>query len=148
MKLIGSIFIILASIFSSYYYENKLKCNINKIESLIDLVKYIKTRIEYYSMTLEEILRKYGNKNPWKDALLNSTLIGVNNLNENTKNDILSFISAIGKGYKKEQLSLCEYTINSLNNELEKMKAEFTKKSKIYRSLSIFFGVGLVILIV
>lgn len=148
MKIIGSILIVLASIFSSYYYEKNHKCDISKIENLIELINYIKSKIEYYSLPIEEILKNYDNKSPWIEMLINRETIDAKNFNENTKNDILNFFFSIGKGYKKEQLSLCEYTIRNLNKELERMKTEFIKKTKIYRSLSLFFGVGLVILII
>ena len=148
MKIIGCFLIIIASIASSYFYENSLKSNIKILEELIIFIKTVKSKIEYYSLSIDEIFSDYTCKNSFLKQLLNGEFTTIIHLNENIQKDIKNFFSSLGKGYKKEQLSLCDYTINSLESTLNNLKSEFIKKAKIFRSLSLFLGVGIVILLV
>ena len=148
MKIIGSFLIIISSVISSYYYDKTLKDNIKNLGSLINLISRIRTKIEYYSISIDEILKDCKNENSWIDSVIKGEKYNTKFLDKNLINDIENFFMTIGKGYKKEQLSLCDYILKSLTKYLDSMKTEFSKKSKIYRTLSLFFGVGLVILLV
>ncbi|MBQ4509552.1 MAG: stage III sporulation protein AB [Clostridia bacterium] len=148
MKIIGSFLIVLASIIASYFYEKSLKSNIKLATELIDLINFIKSKIEYYSLSIDDILDDYYTENEALISFFDNKFDDSLNFDANIKNDINNFFSNIGKGYKKEQLSLCDYTIKSLDTALDKMKTEFTKKAKVFRSLSLFMGVGCVILLV
>lgn len=143
MKLIGSILIIFASVIASYFYEKRLQSYITSTEELYELVLYIKNKIEYFSMPVNEILNSYS-----RDTGIINKLSEPDFLDKSIKGDIESFISNLGKGYKKEQVALCEYTLSVLEASKNKMKMEFTKKAKTFRSLSLFTGIGCVILLV
>ncbi len=149
MKIIGSLLIIFGAIISSFFYEKKLKQEINFMESLYDFVLFTKSKIEYFGKTKKQIISEYTSKT----GLLNKILIEGNNcelnfIDDNTKNDILSFFDSIGKGFKKEEIDLCNYTLKIIEASKEKMKSEYTKKAKLFRSLSLFLSLGCVILLV
>lgn len=148
MKIIGSILIILSSVISSYYYEKSIKENIEKLKILIDLINYIKVNIEYFSISIEEILNEYDTKKHWKKSILKDGKFEIKYIDSTLKKEITSFFLSLGKGYKKEQISLCEYTLKNLICVYDNLKKENVKKVKIYRSLSLFFGIGLVILLI
>ncbi len=149
MKLLGSILIIFASIMSSYFYEQKLKKSIKSTEELCDLINYIKNKIEYFSLAINDILEGYQTDSDFINDLINSKELCDLSLLENTvANDVKSFFVRLGKGFKKEQLALCDYTLKSLEASKDKIKIEFTKKAKVFRSLSLFAGIGCVILLV
>lgn len=149
MKLLGCIFIIFASIISSYFYEKNLKDNINHTEALYDLIKHIMSHIEFFSTSIGDILKSYPSDNEFIKILVNKKeLSDFSFLEDSISNDIKCFFSKLGKGFKKEQLALCEYTLKQLEGTKNKMKLEFAKKTKVFRSLSLFFGIGCVILLV
>lgn len=149
MKLLGSILIIFASVMSSYFYEKRLKDGIRSSEALCELIRYIKNKIEYFSISIDEILKSYPNDNEFINCIINQReLCNICFLEENTAKDVKAFFAKLGKGYKKEQLALCEYTLKELESVKDKMKKEFSKKAKIFHSLSLFFGIGCVILLV
>lgn len=149
MKLFGSLLIIFASIASSFFYEQSLKNRIKVTEELYDLISYIKTKIEYFSLPINDILKGYqSNSKFMHDLIANKEQCDLYLIENEITNDIKCFFARIGKGFKKDQLALCEYTLKILDKSRDKMKIEFTKKAKIFRSLSLFVGFGVVILLV
>ena len=70
MKIAGSLLIILSSVISSYYYEKSIKENTERIKDLIDLINFIKIKIEYFSISVEEILSEYDTKKQWIKSIL------------------------------------------------------------------------------
>ena len=149
MKLLGSILIIFASIISSYFYEKKLKEDIKNSEALYDLIRYIKNKIEYFSISVDDILKSYPNDDEFiRDLIYQKEQFNFNFLEKNIANDIKVFFGKLGKGFKREQLSLCDYTLKVLEAERDKMKKEISKKAKAFHALSLFFGIGCVIFLI
>ena len=149
MKIIGSIFIIFASIVSSYYYEKKLKNNIANLENLCNFIVFAKNRIKYFSTPIKQIIDDYPEKTAFLSCLFNGNdNCSLNFLEASIRNDIFNFFNSIGRGFKNEQLDLCDYTISSIESAKNMLKEEFSKKTKIFRSLSLFAGLGCIILII
>ena len=148
MKIIGSIIIIFSSIFASYFYEKSLKNSIRCVNDLIELIKAIKNKIEYYSLSVDDILNQYTPKSDYIKQVLTGEEATIMYIDESVNKDIKAFFVSLGKGYKKEQLLLCEYTLKSLQDACEKINTEFSKKAKIFRSLSLFLGVSIIIILV
>ena len=149
MKLLGSLLIIFASVFSSFFYEMGLKEVIKNTEALCDLIKHIKAKIEYFSLPIKDILNEYSKENEFiKNLIDNNFEFNKASLDKEVINEVKAFFNSIGKGYKKEQISLCEYTESILIASKERLKEEFPKKKKLFQALSLFFGVGCVILLI
>lgn len=149
MKLIGSIFIICASIFASFFYEKKQKNLIKCQSELISLVNYIKTQIEYFSKPINEIFNEYNSDNEFiKDVLLYKEKADFSILEQGVKKDVISLFKELGKGFKKEQISLCDYSLKVLNSSLDVLKSDYSKKCKIYRSIALFIGVCAIVLLI
>ena len=60
MKIIGSIIIILSSIFASYFYEKSLKNSIRCVNDLIELIKAIKNKYRIKEKTLVMLSLLFG----------------------------------------------------------------------------------------
>lgn len=147
MKIIGSLLILIATVVASFFYEKGYKDRLSKIKSVIGFISYIRTQIEYFSHPLSEIYNNYQEMN---DFLLTLTKAESNDfgLDKQEFNIIREFFSSLGKGYKKEQISLCDYTIKELNKIYETQERDYPNKIKIFRSMSIFIGVSAIILLV
>ena len=149
MKFIGSALIIIASICASFFYEKKLKAEIHSLNEAIDFILYVKTQILYYSKPINEIYKDYNKTSLFLQEILESKeKATLTNFNKESKEKLTSFLSTIGKGFKSEQISLCEDTITYLNEQLTRLEAEYSKKTKAYRSISLFVGVCVVILLI
>ena len=149
MKLLGGIFIICASICSSFFYEKNLKQVINCHKELIDIFSYTKTQIDYFSKPINQIFAEYESRSELTEEIISKREnAGLTFLNYDTRKSVQILLKELGKGYKKEQISLCEYNLEELEKDLENLKADYSKKCKIYRSISLFFGVCAVILLI
>lgn len=148
MKIIGCVLIFLSSILCSYYYERYLKIKISKLEELILFVSYIKSKIEYFSIPLSKIYQKYENKTKFIDSLIHNFDYKEIQISKEVDSIICEFFSSLGKGYKQEQIALCNYTTERLNANLSLIKATSPNKIKIFRALSLFIGISIIILLV
>lgn len=149
IKLVGSLLIICASLYASHLYDKKLKLSAENTRALSELIQYIKGQIEFFSKPLPKILSSYKTNNSFiADVISNKENANLSLIDKNVQNDVHILLSSLGKGFKTEQINLCNYTIDVLNNSYDKSSQEFVKKSKICRSLSLFISVCMVILLV
>lgn len=148
IKLIGGILIIIASVMVSYNYETREKEKLAFYSEYTRLVKHIKKQIEYFSMPLNEIYSSFDTENRLLLKIKSNKLDEIKHYFPNDYEAITDFFQQIGKGFKKEQLSLCDSTIESLESTLKIQSEEFSKKVKISRAISLFVGACIVILII
>ncbi len=149
MKLVGGILIICASICASFFYEKRLKQEIANHIALIDLIGYISTQIEYFSKPINDIFSSYKTENPViLEIISKKELADLSYFDKKIQKDTRILLCELGKGYKKEQITLCEYTKNIISPLVSELKTEYSKKCKIYRSLSLFIGISAVILLI
>lgn len=144
MKIVGSLVIILASIVCSFMYEKRLKQQIDCLERFISFVKHIKSKIQYFSLPTNEIFSTYNDFEYINSCISDKFSL----LQKNEKSLLDDFFKKIGAGYKEEELALCEFTCNALTEVLNEFKNKNPSKIKIFRALSLFFGVSVIIFIV
>ncbi len=147
MKIIGALIIIIVSVISAYLYEKNIKTKAKHIEEIISFIKYIKSQIEYFSRTLNEIYTGYDVKSEYIYTLIENNGQGAQ-VSKEVDALIEEFFSNIGKGYKSEEIKLCDYTSERLYASLTQLQLEIPNKIKIFRSLSLFVGVCIIILLV
>ena len=149
MKLIGCIFITIASIYASHIYEKSLKKAIKNTSDLYSLIVHIKSQIEYFAMPISEIFSDYATENEAIiDILKRKENADLSFLSNHAKDTTYSLLSELGKGFKKEQIALCEFSASILNDYKEQLGSELAKKTKICRSLCLFIGACTIILLV
>ena len=71
MKIIGSILIVLSSIIASHFYESNLKHQLAQLKDINKFIVFIKSQIEYFSLSLNEIYLKFNSKNEQINKLIN-----------------------------------------------------------------------------
>ncbi|MBQ8545903.1 MAG: stage III sporulation protein AB [Clostridia bacterium] len=147
MKIAGCILIFISAILCSYYYEKGLKIKISKCEELLSFINYIKSQIDYFSLPISTIYEKYDKKSDFINEIISSEN-GIKAIDKENDQQINEFFGNIGKGFKKEQIKLCEYNIDRFSNLLEKLKNDYPNKAKVFRSMSLFFGICAIILLV
>lgn len=148
MKILGCALIFVSSLLCSYFYEKNIKKKIDTLEELVDLISLIKNKIEYFSEPINKIFLEYNTKNTFIKNLLESKETAVTYFDQEIQKQVSRFFSEIGNGYKKEQIALCDYNIQLLNNKLTKIKNEYPNKIKIFRSIALFVGISIIILLV
>ncbi|MBQ7760708.1 MAG: stage III sporulation protein AB [Clostridia bacterium] len=147
IKILGCVLILIASVVSGYYFEWSFKEKIQFLENVVGLLNYIKKQIEFFSTPIKEIYSSYPDKSKHITDLIDGDL---DDLRRKYKDldFIFNYFQQAGKGYKSEQLKLCDYTINEAQACLNKLKEELPKKVKVIRSISLFLGASIVILLI
>lgn len=147
MKFIGAAIILIGSVIAAYFYEKGIRERLRHTEEIISFITYVKSQIEYFSRPLNEIYSSYEKKSNYITELIKNN---GENASISKENDVLvkNFFSLIGKSYKKEEIRLCNYTVEQLFTSLTHFKLEIPNKIKIFRSISLFLGVCLIILII
>jgi len=115
------------------------------LEAMTELIRYLRARIDYLSMPLDEIFASFYNeflehsgfsevmrKRGLKDAVLESE-----NLDETERQFFLGFLNTLGSNCREEELKLCNYYLEELTVKLTNLKAEYPGKAKLWRSLPI-----------
>lgn len=144
MKIFGCILILISSICCAFFYEKSLNNKIKIYEEIIDFIKYAKNQIEYFSTPVDKIFTSYESKQI--TDLLKNKSVTPSFSDESEK--INEFFSLLGKGYKKEELQLCDYYISYFEDIYTKKLYEQPTKVKIFRAMSLFFGATTIIFLV
>ena len=144
IKIIGSILIILSGLLSGKLISDYFKEKILFLEEFQKFIKYTKNEIEYKRSYPEVIL-----KNFICETKLNSYFEKCKNLIENGENFpgarektfytcnfdekkiILKFGKELGAYIYDEQISLCRFTENELNELIIKMNKEIDRQRKV-----------------
>ena len=147
MKYIGAIFIMCGCVTLSYLYEKREKNKITYLHKMKDFISYIKSKINFFLTPLNTIFSDYDD-----EFISNIVKNKFENLDEYYDKNDLEFIScfftSIGKGIKDEEISLCDYTLANLETSICEAEKDFKNKVKVFRTLAIFCGASVVILII
>lgn len=144
MKIIGSILIVVASIFCAFTYEKKLKEQEKRVKDLISFVNYVKNKILYFSTPIKEIIDGYEDKNDISNYINED----FSQLDKADSQIVKNFFSNLGQGFKSEQIALCDYTDSQLNKSLNCINEKNPNKIKIFRAFSLFASISLIIFII
>ena len=149
MKTAGAIFILCASVASSYFYEKREKEKIKKANKLAEFIRYIRAQISYFSLPVDMIFKAYKSDDTLTGDIISGKLSSLDSFfDKDTADVIKDFFSSLGNGYKDEQLALCDFTMSAIEDFTDKMNKEFSGKVRVFRSMAIFTGVCLIILLI
>ncbi len=147
MKYIGAILIMCGCITLSYFYEKSEKNKIRYLIKMRDFISYAKTKIDLFLTPLNKLYEEYNDD--FINKLSENGFQDLNNFfDKNSCEYLEDFFKSLGKGMKNEELSLCDYTVSKLSEAIENAEADYKNKVKVFRTLVIFGGASLIILIV
>lgn len=154
LKLLGAILILCVGgscALGTVQYEKK---RLRILDGWIDLIFYIRTRIDCYLMPLGEILvagreeipELYTHDGPATDlhAILRASVIY---LDGDAKRLLESFVREIGSSYREEQVQRCDYYITALRTLREKYAAELPMRLRLSVTLSLCISLGTAVLL-
>lgn len=136
----------ISCVFATYYYEVRLKKQISDVSDLIKFIHHIRSEIEFFQSPVSRIFEKY-DKTELTNAIISRDYSRFD-FNESIEEAVSSFFTSLGHGLKRDELAFCDQTISILERELAVIKSSYPTSVKIHRSLSLFFGALVVILIV
>lgn len=157
IKLLGSAFLLFSSICYGEMHIRSDRLKTRDIEAVIDIIKYISEKIEYFSAPLPEIFLQYSNDHFEKTGVLEEIrrsgikfLCTDNKLSISQEDrDLLSkFASELGKSYVDEELALCRYTYEKLKESEAKLRETQKSREKLYRTIPPMVVLSLILIII
>lgn len=146
MKILGSLLIIFASILTSFFYEKRLKNQLEQLKDISKFIEYVKNQIEFFSLSLHEIYKKYNSNNKAIDKLISKEALDL--FDKQIEDELNSTFSNLGSGFKKEQIKKLEYLDKYINEKIKEFNENYIQKTKVFRAMSLFLGCCVVILLV
>ena len=148
-KIIGSLCLLISSLFTAFLMVEREKKKRAQLRRFIDLIRYIQRSIEAFNLPLGEIIKRVDT------VLVSDCEISAGDfikpksellVSEKDEKSIKEFFSSIGKGYRDEQIKLCSYYVDELEDSLSQTEADFPKKRRLTYTLSICAALGAIIL--
>ena len=152
IKFFGCVLVLFASFGMSSCILGKDRERISHARELIDFIRFIKDKVECYSMPIDQIIGLYHGR-----MLLNSggekEICGLSDIfmndemicDDDVKNMLLSFAGDFGKVYREQQVKLCDDVLTDLVRYLKGLESKFPARKKTVMTLC--FAAGGIILI-
>ena len=146
MKILGALFIITSSVLSSYFYEKRLSYVINELKEIENFVSYISNQIEYFSLSLNEIYRRYGSESKTLSLLAEKKRIDY--LGDDIEEALFQCFDKLGTGFKDEELKRLLVLNNFITAKIQDLESAYKERTRVFRTIAFFVGFSVVILLV
>ena len=147
MKIFGCLLILASSLLSSYTYDTNYKKRLATIKEIKAFIEQIRVEIEYFSRGITDIFKDYKGKSQSILSLI-STGVCPKIKNSEAEDSVNELFQSLGKGYKKEQIKLCEYTCKRLEDAYFEQEIQYKGKVKVFATMSVFSAVGILTLLI
>ena len=143
LKIFGIVLLLCGGALLTSSINKKAAARLELTEGWIDLISYIKNRVELFSLPISDILREcsteqlrrcgyVGVKRP-VDLL--SMLEKTERADVETQQIVESFSREFGKCYRKEQVKRCEICIAQLEIQRNRMKEQLPTRKRLTATL-------------
>lgn len=161
IKIVGAVLIMTAGAFLAFALNRRNEEKYDRLVSFIALLRFIRKEIECYSLPVYEILlrcdgeilkgcgcadlaaAKIRPENAFGDLL--SACEGAPH--EKVQSKLERFSRELGRGYREEQLRICDYFISSLEELRATAEGESKKQKKLTFTLCLC-GAAMVVLLI
>ena len=153
VKLAGAVMIIISCLTTARTLTSLEKEKSDQLDSFIALIRYIRNRIDCYSIPIDKIFAEcpddifdhLGGKEAGMsfDGLLSRKNVTVS---EDARGILEEFSKTLGKNYRERQIKLCDGAISSLESLRDGEKKKYNAKKKTVNALCLAAG-GMVILL-
>ena len=154
VKILGAVLILSVggiAAFSAVRYEKK---RLRVIDGWIDLILYIRSQIDCYLTPIDAILQREDRPSPDEangegartdlPAILNASRVY---LDGDAKRLLERFVCEIGSSYREDQLKRCDYCVNALRTQRERIAAELPRRTRLCSALCLCVAIGTAILL-
>ena len=129
---------------------------LSQTEGIISWVRHVHSQIECFSMPLhdvlcrcpEDIYRSCGYQGEDIPGSMEELLKGCEFCDSETAKHLSRFCSDIGKGYRDEQLVLCDYTVSLLEERRRALSEQLPSRKKRNSALCMSGALAVVILLI
>ncbi len=149
IKFMGMCLIVLSSTFIGIGKSRQLKNRVLALEWYYSATIKIADKIRFSNEEILKILNSlHDNKkhlnitNPFKVVPTDE------NLNNDDKKVVSSFLENLGMGDTENQLNICNMYGKELLSRLDKARQETQEKTRVFKNLGFFIGLGIAIILV
>ena len=156
VQVFGFGLLILSAISLSVSLIRRANQRLSELEELCRLISHIRNNIEAFMMPLSDIFRSF---EPHQDAVKEFLSMAEHNgfqyaadhaqlsVGGEGKRILGEFAEKIGAGYREDELRLCTYTLNMMNELLNAEKDEHSKRLKLYKTLPVMSALSVALLL-
>lgn len=156
VKIFGAVLIVFCGVAFGFLLNKRARDALVQTEGFIELVRYLRNEIDCFSMPIPLALARC------PDSIFQKCGIGACN-NIRTVEELICecemqgeelgevmerFAADVGRGYKHEQLALCERTVKRLESYRASLAGQLPAKQKLNGTLCLCFALALVILLI
>ena len=150
---------IITLLFTAFYYSrNRQKAEETKyqiLSELCGLFSHIQKNIDCFTKPLGEIcqgytsplLEQYHFYSVWEQQDLIHAVHSIPYISDPVREILLRYAKSAGQGYKEEELHLCRFTREQLQEMLTGQKEECNAKNRMYRTLPYLLVLSIVLLL-
>ena len=150
----GAVIIAISGLGAAYVLNSGVREGLTEAQSVISLVRFLRSEIECFSMPVpralsrcpKEILVGCG----YTDSRPPESIYSLTEHLSNTavRAQLARFCEEIGKGYREEQLSLCDYYISVFEEHRKELAQQLPMKRKVNLTLCLSSAIAVVILLI
>ena len=155
MQIVGIILILVSGVGAAWVLLQGQKRELESAEAVLELLLYVKTAVDTYSMTASEMLRScnsdivrkmgYSGEEPPSSFL---QLLEASEISDGTVRDIFSdFARSFGKNYRRRQSEDCSLAIERLRVRVSELEKALPVRRRMIVSICISVSLILVILL-
>lgn len=156
VKILGSVIIISCGVAFAYLLNGKARTRLIQLEGFIELVRYLRAQIDCFSMPIPTalarcpggVLEKCGVRSCENIRTVRDLIDECDCSAEEIGELMRGFAADVGRGYKYEQLALCDRTIERLEEHRETLAATLPARNKLNGTLCVCFSLAVVILLI
>ena len=154
-KMAGMLLLFVCGLFASALLVRFEKKRARQAEGFLSLLRFIRMQIDCFSAPIGRILSKIDEKTR-KDCELPENAPDFPRLLEGTslfvppemQTLLEQFSKDLGKGYREDQLRTCDYYIAQLRLHCEKIRAELSKRIRLWLLLPPILTAALILLLI
>ena len=155
-KILGSIIIISCGLALAYLLNSKARARLAQLEGFIALVRYLRAEIDCFSIPIPSalsrcpcgVLERCGARCDEKFKTVRELLDACDCSADEIGELMYGFASDVGRGYRHEQLALCDRTIERLEEHREALAARLPARQKLNGTLCVCSSLAVVILLI
>ena len=156
LRIAGALMIAFSGAFAAYSLNKSAKDTLRQTEYFISLVRFLRAQIECFSMSVpralervpDEILAGCSFLGKERPKSLSELIGGCQVTDQAVMRDMSRLADDIGKGYREEQLTLCDYCLSLLEAQRSRIAGQLPLKIKVNSALSLAGAAAVVILLI
>ena len=154
-RIVGAILVAVSGFLGAYILNSRAKSAIAQIDGLIMLVRHIKNEIECFCVPIPtafarcscEIYERCGLRGEGAPTDADSFFAACAITDSQAKEQMRRFWGSLGRGYRDEQVSLCDLCVSALEARRRELVSQLPSKIKVNSSLCVCSSLLVVILL-